>query len=189
MTSILAAAAEVQRFCAQHGWRFCFIGGLAVQRWSQPRFTHDADLTLLTGIGEEERYIDPLLEQFQGRFDNEREQAILRRVLFLTTSSGIPIDIALGALDFEIHSVERATPWSVPRAPEAIVTCSAEDLLVHKALADRDIDWIDAQGIVVRQGRKLNIEQIWTELRPLVALKEEPQILDRLQKLFDQHLD
>jgi len=27
---VLAAAGEVQRFCQQQGWRFCFIGGVAV---------------------------------------------------------------------------------------------------------------------------------------------------------------
>ncbi len=41
----------------------------------------------------------------------------------------------------------------------------------------------------MRYGRELNVEQIWEELRPLVALKEEPEILVKLQKIFDQHLD
>jgi len=29
---VLEAAGEVQRFCQQRDWHFCFIGGLAVQR-------------------------------------------------------------------------------------------------------------------------------------------------------------
>jgi len=41
---VLAAAEEVQIFCQKHGWSFCFIGGLAVQRWGEPRLTQDADL-------------------------------------------------------------------------------------------------------------------------------------------------
>ncbi len=32
-----------------------------MQRWSEPRFTHDADLTLLTGFGAEESFVDKLL--------------------------------------------------------------------------------------------------------------------------------
>ena len=36
---VLAAAGEIQSFCLQQCWRFCFIGGVAVQRWGEPRFT------------------------------------------------------------------------------------------------------------------------------------------------------
>ena len=36
---VLTAAGEIQQFCQQRDWRFCFIGGVAVQRWGQPRLT------------------------------------------------------------------------------------------------------------------------------------------------------
>lgn len=42
---VLAAAGEMQGFCQQQGWRSCFIGGVAVQRWGEPRLTQDVDLT------------------------------------------------------------------------------------------------------------------------------------------------
>jgi hypothetical protein len=35
MNPIFAAAVELQDFCHAQGWRFCFIGGLAVQRWGE----------------------------------------------------------------------------------------------------------------------------------------------------------
>jgi len=47
MNPIFAAAYDLQTFCERAGWSFCFIGGIAVQRWGEPRFTQDADLTLL----------------------------------------------------------------------------------------------------------------------------------------------
>jgi hypothetical protein len=108
--------------------------------------------------------------------------------LLLRSADGVEIDIALGALPFEEHSVQRASDWEI--SPElTLTTCSAEDLIVHKAFAARDLDWGDVTSIVMRQGRKLNLAQIWTELGPLVAVKEEPEILTKLQKIFDQHLD
>lgn len=33
VVGVLAAAAEVETFCRRMNWRFCFIGGIAVQRW------------------------------------------------------------------------------------------------------------------------------------------------------------
>jgi hypothetical protein len=56
LPGVLAAAGEVQRFCLQQRWQFCFIGGVVVQRWGEPRLTQDVDLTLLAGLGNEERF-------------------------------------------------------------------------------------------------------------------------------------
>lgn len=38
---VLEAAIEIQSFCQRRKWRFCFIGGVAVQRWGEPRLTQD----------------------------------------------------------------------------------------------------------------------------------------------------
>ena len=46
---VLDAALRLQEFCRARDWRFCFIGGLAVQKWGEPRVTDDVDLTLLPG--------------------------------------------------------------------------------------------------------------------------------------------
>ncbi|CAN5557613.1 hypothetical protein BH20VER1_BH20VER1_10780 [soil metagenome] len=188
MKDVLAAAAELQSFCESRGWKFCVIGGIAVQRWGEPRFTHDADVTLLTGFAEEEVFVDTLLAHFEARLPDERTAALRNRVLRLLASNGVPLDIALGALPFEERTIDRATRWR-GSSGVALVTCSAEDLIVHKAFAARERDWIDVQGILKRRGRKLDVEQIWGELTPLVELKEEPAILQKLQRIFDQHLD
>jgi hypothetical protein len=62
---LLEAAQEIQHFCRSRNWRFCFIGGIAVQRWGEARLTRDADLTVYTGIGDEFRYIEELLGAFK----------------------------------------------------------------------------------------------------------------------------
>jgi hypothetical protein len=46
---LIRAASDLQALCEAEGFRFCFIGGLAVQRWGEPRETVDVDMTLLTG--------------------------------------------------------------------------------------------------------------------------------------------
>jgi hypothetical protein len=58
---VFAAALEIQAFLSRAGAKFCFIGGVALQRWGQPRLTQDVDLTLLCGLGEESVAIDWLL--------------------------------------------------------------------------------------------------------------------------------
>lgn len=185
MNPILAAAEELQRFCSQRGWRFCFIGGLAVQRWGEPRNTQAADLTLLTGFGDEERFVDALLSDFEGRRADTKAFALQYRVLLLRAANGVPLDVALGAMPFEENSVIRSSPWLLPGGSE-LQTCSAEDLIVHKAFAGRDRDWLDIEGVLLVQQDRLDLLQIMNELEPLLALKEEPESLRKLQRIFEK---
>ena len=101
---VLAAAGEVQHFCQQRQWSFCFIGGVAVQRWGEPRLTQDVDLTLLTGFGDEEKFADALLKELNPRRPDAREFALRHRVLLARTSSGVDVDVAFGAFPFEERS-------------------------------------------------------------------------------------
>src|SRR5262245_55357068 len=110
---LLQAAVEVGRLCERLGYRFCFIGGLAVQRWGNPRFTADFDLTVITGFGGEEAYVDALLEALEPRRLDARKFALTHRVLLARTGDGVDVDIALGGLPFEERTVKRASPWKV----------------------------------------------------------------------------
>jgi hypothetical protein len=164
---VFAAALEMHIFCEDRGWRYCFIGGVAVHRWGEPRATDDVDLTLLTGFGGEEPFVDEFLRYFRGREANAREFALRRRVLFLTMTNEVNADVALGGIPFEERSVDRSSVWTVDdRHP--LRTCSAED-------------WIDVTGILARQRGKLNLDLVRSELKPLLELKGEPEIVDRLE--------
>ncbi|NUQ11539.1 MAG: hypothetical protein HUU26_04300 [Gemmatimonadaceae bacterium] len=59
----------------------------------------------------------------------------------------------------------------------------AEDLVVLKAFAARDRDWVDIAGIAARQGPTLDWDAIFARLQPLVELKEAPEILARLRSV------
>jgi hypothetical protein len=69
---------------------------------------------------------------------------------------------------------------------DAILTCGAEDLIVFKAFAGRDGDWLDIAGVVARQGPKLDRRVIWDELLPLLELKGTPEHADRLRSLLQE---
>ena len=179
---LLFAAVRVQSMLVERGWRFCFIGGIAIQRWGNPRFTRDIDLTLLTGFGSEEGFIEQLLKELLPRREDAREFALMHRVLLARTSEGVDVDIALGALPFEERTIARATPWEI-RAGLALTTCSAEDLLTHKVFAGRGVDWGDAEQILIRQYGTLNLAQVRKELQPLLELKGQPDAMVQLDGL------
>lgn len=186
MNAVIEAAADLQAFCDARAWRSCFIGGVAVQRWGEPRETVDVDLSLLTGFAGEEVYIDALLQRYQARVPDAAAFARVNRVLLLAAESGVGLDIALAGLPFEQRAIERATSFLFP--PDVpLRTCSAEDLIVLKAFADRPKDWVDVEGIVIRQAGRLDWPYVREHLEPLVALKEAPEILDRLERQRRTH--
>jgi hypothetical protein len=183
VNALFHAAREVCDFMATQHWQYCLIGGIAVQRWGEPRSTQDADLTLLTGFGHEDRYARAILARFQGRLDDALGFALANRVLLVRASNGKDVDIAFGALNFEIDMIERATLFEFMPGV-ALPTCSAEDLFVMKAFAGRPQDWLDAKGIAVRQGAVLDQAYLLGHLSELAALKETPEIVDQARAIL-----
>ncbi len=181
MTPLFQAAVDLQALCDRHGWRHCIIGGLAVLRWGEPRETVDVDLSLLTGFTGEDDFIATLLEAFESRIPDAAAFARENRVLLLRAASGVGLDIALAGLPFEARAVERSSVFTYA-AEFRLRTCSAEDLIVLKAFADRPKDWVDIEGVVIRSGRLLDWSYVYEQLAPLAELKEAVAIVTRLER-------
>lgn len=190
MPDLLDAAQEVDAYCRRHDWRYCIIGGMALLRWGEQRMTKDVDITLLTGFGDEERFIRALAADFEPLVSHAIEFALRNRVLPVRTKAGFKADIALGGLPFEEQAVSRATDYSFAEGVSLRV-CSAEDLVVMKAFAARPQDWIDVEGIVIRQAGRLDWAYIHANLKPLAEVKECPELVTQLltleRKVRDSH--
>lgn len=183
MNALLATAAEIQTFLQQAGERFCFIGGVALQRWGEPRLTRDVDLTLLCPYGSEEPVVERLLAGFSPRMPEARTFALQHRVLLLRGKSGVPIDVAFGCIPFEERAVERASEFDF--GDVRLLTCTAEDLVVLKAFAGRERDWADIESIAIRQSRRLDRPLIFGELAPLAEVRGGAETTTRLNRILD----
>lgn len=182
MNAIYAAALEIQEFIQKNTWRFCIIGGLAVVRWGQPRATQDVDISLLAGFGREQEIVDCLLSRFGARFRESREVALQGRVLLTKASNGVPLDIALAAFPYEERVIDRASTFAF--APDVVLrTASAEDMVVLKAFAARDQDWVDVKGIVEKQIDRLSWDYVFRELTTLCNIKEDHSPVERLSTI------
>ncbi len=158
MSDLLVAAREVLQWLQEADVPACLIGGLAVQRWGEPRLTQDVDITVLAGERE-----DALLEACSARFRPRVAAAVefarTRRVLLVSASNGVAVDLALGSISFEREVIDRGSDYDY--APEMrLRTCSAEHLIVYKAVAARPRDVADLEGIVVRQFDRLDVPLI-----------------------------
>lgn len=183
MIDLVTEAHRFQLLCRRMEWQFCFIGGLPVQHWGEPRLTRDVDVTILTGFGAEQDFVSTILKSYQPRRPDAEAFALRHRVLLVQASSGITLDISLAALPFEEQMISRAVSVEFIPGTE-LRLCSAEDLIVLKCFASRAQDWQDVASVVVRQGSdNLDWDYILSNLEPLATLKDEPEIMARLQTL------
>ena len=153
-----------------------------MQRWGEPRLTVDVDVTVVTGFGTEEPFVDAVLDRYEARRSDAREFALVARVLLAQSAEGVGIDIALGGLPFEERMIDRSSRYEFTESAN-LRTCSAEDLIVLKAFAARERDWLDVQGVIIRQGDALDWDLICEELSPLCELKESPETMRRLESI------
>jgi hypothetical protein len=181
--ALIEAAVEVQSALTTGGVRSCVIGGLAVQRWGQPRATQDVDFSVLAPPGAEQRPLDLLLGSFTPRRADALTFAQANRVLLIRATNGVAVDVGLAGSPFEVEVLDRASAWGFAPGTD-VVTCSAEDLVIYKLVAARARDVADIEGIVRRQGSGLDVERIRRYGELFAELKEEPELL----RPFEQSL-
>lgn len=185
MTPLQQAAKEICDFFNRQGWEYCVVGGLAAIRWGEPRTTEDIDLCLLTGLAEERKFIEATLEHFAPRRPDAAEFAESARVLLISASNGVGIDIALGWTPFEQQMIHRAADFQLAHNL-TIPFASPEDVVVTKALAGRPMDWHDVLRLLARQRGKLDWNYIHRELKQLCQLTEMSEPLAKLEELKTQ---
>ena len=183
LRELVQAATRLQAVWDAAGLEYCFIGGLAVQHWGEPRQTGAVDATVWTEFGKERPVIDQLLETLSPRIADARGFAMVNRVLLAREPGGVDTDISLAAFPFEREVIDRARPITVHPEEAAIKLCDASDLMTLKAFANRPRDWQDIRGIMIRSAARLEWTRIVESTTLLATLKEEPEIVERLDRL------
>lgn len=183
MNGQFETAWQLHRFLSARGIPYAIIGGIAVQRWGQPRLTRDVDLTILLRPGSEEATLREIVAVFPARIENAVAFALEHRVLPVEVPGGSEADISLGLPGYEEHVIARAVAYDLG-AGRDVRLCSAEDLIVHKALAGRPQDVLDIEGIVARQGPALDIAHVRRWLEELARLADDPEVTARFERAW-----
>ena len=182
------AAWEIHQFLKQHNVPYAVIGGVAVQKWGDQRATQDVDISVGTSIEEgSQKLIQLIIEHFSSRITKPVEFAKQTRMVLVRASNGIDVDIALALPGYEVQMFERAVEYELEPG-KAIQLCSAEDLIIHKAVAGRPQDVSDIQGIVYRQGENLDLDYIRGWLKKFADLLGQPEVLAQFEKAWERYL-
>jgi hypothetical protein len=159
MSDPLEAAWEVHCFLTAQRVSYAIIGGLAVQRWGEPRFTRDVDVTVVVPFEQAASFIGAVVKNFAPRIEDAAAFARRSRVILVSAANGCQVDISLGLPGYEDEVIRRAVDFELE--PGKIVRlCAPEDLVIHKAVAGRPRDLEDIRGIVHRRGESLDTDLI-----------------------------
>ncbi|MEW5766175.1 MAG: nucleotidyl transferase AbiEii/AbiGii toxin family protein [bacterium] len=185
LSSQIRAICKVHNFFDSAGIQYVFIGGIALQWWGEPRFTRDVDVTILVDLGKEEVVIKKILSAFPPRIPDALGFALKNRVCLVSTKDGYEIDISLGIPGYEEEVMKRAVEFNVDKR-HIVRICSAEDLIIHKVVAGRPQDLNDIEGIILRQGKRLDIKYIRKWLKAFADILEMKELRERFEKPWKQ---
>ena len=140
--------AALQRLIDRLDGQGLIIGGIAASLLGRPRLTADLDAMVLVSVQDLSRLLRYARQEgLVPRIENAQEFARRNRVLLLMhQETGIPVDISLGALPFEIEAVQRSQIHKVGSLKIRLPT--PEDLIIFKAVAHRPQDLLDIQAII-----------------------------------------
>lgn len=183
MNGQFEAAWQLHGFLSARGIPYAIIGGVAVQRWGQPRLTRDVDMTVLLPPGREEPALREIANAFPPRIENGVAFALEHRVLPVEVPGGSEADISLGLPGYEEEVIARAVAYDLGEGRQ-VRLCSAEDLIIHKALAGRPQDVLDIEGVVARQGKALDLPYVRRWLDELARVADDPEVAARFERVW-----
>lgn len=168
------ALADLARLLDGLGVAYMIIGGLANAVWGEPRATLDIDATVWVPEAELGATVGRLTSALKSRAPDPLAFVRETRVLPLESADGVAIDLIFGLLPFEEEAIGRAVPVAVGGV--AVRFCTAEDLILHKIVSQRERDLADARGVVLRRLPDLDTAYLEPRIEELSRLLDRPEI-------------
>ncbi len=168
-------------FLEEHGYRYAVIGGVALPVWGIVRATRDIDIKVLVP----ETNYDTIRTALRAAFPQRARQHVPENPLIVAVDiDGVIVDFLLALPGYEELIVERAVRRDLGGWSAWI--CSAEDLIIQKAVAGRGKDWVDIEGILLAQHGTLDEAYIEDWLAQFAEALDKPEILAEYKRLRGQ---
>lgn len=161
---------------------YMVIGGLAISTWGETRATRDADFKISIDMPLAE-FRKLVFDHFPERPTNIPLRMLSPYVLHIWAMPDVAADLLVSVFDYERQAIQRAIGIEIEGIPTRV--CKAEDLIIHKAIAERSKDWSDIEGILMRQRGKLDLAYIRNWLTQFAEALENPEILTRFNQLYE----
>lgn len=178
------ALALVVHFLDEHQIPYMVIGGLANAVWGEVRTTRDADFKVSIDMSLAE-FRQLVFQHFQERQISVPHHLQSAHVVHIWATPDSAVDLLVSIFDYERQAIMRAAETMIEGVRARVST--AEDLIIHKAVANRPIDWHDIERILIRQRGKLDQGYIMTWLQQFAEGLDSPEILEHYEQLRQRY--
>jgi hypothetical protein len=180
---LFGSLAAVLRLLDRFAGQGLIIGGVAASLLGVPRATGDVDAMFLVSTEDVAEFLEAAAaEGLVPRRVDAEDFARLNRIVLLThPATNVNVDIALGALPFEIEAVERGAVHQA--GPLAVRLPTPEDLIIMKAVAHRPIDLFDIEGLV-ETNPDLDTERIRYWVQQFAEFFDRPELWQDIAHWF-----
>jgi hypothetical protein len=153
------------------------VGGLALSFWRHPRFTKDVDVLVMLGDTDVAQLIEDLVA---AGFRAKRPEPLLRLadaefLQFLyeppDTFLDVQVDLLLVCNEYQRQAIQRRVPAAASELGFEVDVLACEDLILHKLLAGRIIDLMDAAALLRANRATMNLAYLrrWIREQELEA--------------------
>lgn len=141
----------------EHEVKYLIVGGYAVMKHSEPRFTKDLDIWV-EASPDNARKVFQALKSFGAPLSNLTEADFARDGFYQMGRPPVRVDILMGltGLDFESAWGNRVEGSYGETRTQFL---SIEDLIINKRAAGRPQDLLDVENLQLAQKRKLTEDQ------------------------------
>lgn len=181
-TPFEAHIVQTIRFLNAQKLDYLVLGGVAVGILGEPRFTLDLDLDLFVSKSE----LSPVLEKFKKAGFKFSKKEVLKNVktfgTFRIYFQETQIDVILASTELEQSALKRHKV--IKLFGIGMNFPSPEDLILFKIVPGRPKDIVDAESVIARNRKKLNVTYLKKWAQQLSDEAENYRILHILKKLL-----
>ncbi len=168
-------------FLEDSGFPYAIIGGIALAQWGVVRATLDVDIKVLVPDNDYTKMRTALRSEFP---ITARKELDTHPLIVAVEIDGVNVDFLLALPGYEENIIKRAVRRDLNGWQAWI--CSAEDLIIQKAVAGRGKDWLDIEALLIEQYRQLDQIYINDWLSEFVEALDDPDILIKYKNLIQQ---
>lgn len=152
--AVLAALRVLWQRLQRRNLPCALMGGLALSFWKHPRFTKDVDVLVMLGDTNVAQLIEDLTA---AGFRAKRAEPLLRlagaeflQFLYEPPESflDVQVDLLLVCNEYQRQAIQRRVPAAGSELGFELDVLACEDLILHKLLAGRIIDFMDAAALL-----------------------------------------
>ncbi len=167
------------------GIPYMIVGGQAVARYGENRFTEDIDITLALIPDEIEKIVSSLLSCGFSPIPEDYPSFVNKTWVLPVehNETRARVDLIFSILPFERSAIDNAVEMSIDGVPVKFI--NAENLVIQKIFSGRPRDIEDAKGILRLNKGRIDLNNIRDTIESLSRELADSSLLDRLSDLME----